>query len=418
MKLKKMAALLALVAVLISCVPNAVAMIPNEVEHTFQLQRAYPADVPQVYAEPTDRTKLSLSLTRIGEGEAVAHLEFEWNDQVFQVEAPGVLEAVQAGDVSGYVGVFEQRLFVNDTKSNIIVDLTYVSPDDIYAIATFGFLTDGDMEILYFGDKTENVRSVASAYAKLVMEEQSVNQDNHTIQKFESATREVEADPVCRGYKNFVAVSNGTPYALGQFSIFHARQLGNQHSAPVYAKITTNSTQLGQYLKKQYNYTLQSSGFDEVSVSIGSDSDPKLALSTDQYSPDAGSKSIQIPLPVIVPSVGLISVEKIPFTYERTTVSFEALSSAMADTRISWKMTKMSGWPSGALDGDVSTKTGLPVYTYVRYDGNITGNKTASMYSYANARYKYVEGVDASVATVRHLSLGQVPLFSEFTIVP
>lgn len=349
----------------------------------------------------------------------VVQISLTYNEIHYNAILKGICNEVNAEETSGFVGVYEGSLipvrngdFISEQSANIpiIADITFTNTE-MFAILTLGYVTSTEKPvILFLGDFTESIAQVSTIHAERSLAEVKVrNSETEMITP-------MSVDGTCK-YQESEAAYAGN-YMVGVLSIFHADELKNQGNMSTYAKVNTRTYDMEKYIEEDIGLNAISVYADRFDVSICGNHNSFHAV-TNSYLPQDGSTSETINIPVYLGSV--IGLQLIPFELEMTstTVSTSKYSSTSPhpNNKITWSISKLTGWNSDTFDGGYGTEKGMTVASTFTYEDNVTSDISQSMSATAVIRFQYVTMVAGKLVT-HHLSSETMSLTSNITICP
>ena len=336
----------------------------------------------------------------------------------------GTYDEIQSPEGTGYVGVYEgfaspimgRNYLLNDIgQMPILADITF-DDSNIFAAITLGSATaSSNPDILFYGDLSNSMRSIASVNTmqSLAEAQAEYTAENETAQLsgFDATTRMQDFDVAHMGGRE-----------VGVLSIYHADSTGNAGNLTTYAKVNTRSDFVLDYIKEDLGY---GSGVvvypDTFNISIGGTHDNLHAVINSYEPQNAEIKAeVQIPVPVF-DGLDSIGIETIPFSLTmsstKVTTSKYSSDSPHSNNTVSWEIYKRLGWNPDTFDGGYNTQTGLPVASTFTYEGNVSSPVNRGMRSTATIRYEYISFV-AGTQMSFHLNTETMTTSSVVTIHP
>lgn len=344
----------------------------------------------------------------IDEENECAVIKLDRNGKEYVISAEGHIQHVSVGELDGNVGTFEGQLIpftddqyfksfaVEDKPVSIIADVTYTD-SDMFTSITIGVISDStDPEILYFGDYTDDIRSISQqiACSTLTSSEQSIYVDQPPYNNI--STTSVQAGTEYQGRKD---ISYGG-IKFGEISAFHADQLRNQATMSVFAKVNGDRENLSDYVHNVLGYTTPDyaihSYVDTVDISIEG---RHVGLhNTGIFIPAADVDSYTIPIYAYLGEI--LGVQSVNITFIIGSVVVETSRYGLSihpDNKVSWEIYKDLGLP---VNGSYSTTGGVGVKAlYIMEANNITTSFNATMRFVGALQFKCV-ATDVSTGEV------------------
>lgn len=337
---------------------------------TLELNPHYQSSMP--FSMNNEYEVASFEVTKIQDGKMYAILDMPVNNQSHLVNMEGNLDLVQTETQIGYMGLFCGAI---NCDTPVYVYAIYGSETESALIVTVGYASDDNVpEFFVFGELTKALGEISTTYL--------ANFDAHTTYdaKETSVTKDIiplsDYSLKYRGCTNL----NKNNYNFGSLSMFSATEIGNGDSTVVYGKIVTNTDNARSYLIKELGYV--DSRLDVVrafraNMAISPNSKDCYMVSN-AYKPLADSKTVTMDIPYIDAS-GLQFIPFLSVTYTFSSIEVDdtqKVSGAQLPNKISWDFYDSTGWPASKTDGTqsstLSSKSGLSVYSFFHYGGNVS----------------------------------------------
>lgn len=321
---------------------------------------------------------------------------------------------------NGFFGVYEGD-FINEDGSllHVIADITYTN-SEMFVALTLGYAGDENFQILYFGELSDSLASISTAYA-----DTAVSCENDVFEL--NATGNTAAQPASisstffyqGGTKSYL---NGS--VVADVNVFHANELSSNESMTTYVKVNSNDDNMLNYVKGLIpsDQSLVTLCPDGVTISMSSQIN-ELHVFTDAYYPKEDKTTYSIGIPFISLIAGDVigsaaSLLNITMTVSSTDVTLEKVGSGIStDNKITWEIIKNSGFALREFDGDVSTETGFSARASYQFEGTVTNTTQTRMIFTGSIRYQYTTTVDGITPIVQHIRTSTATVTSNLKLV-
>ena len=351
-----------------------------------------------------------------------AHVNLTYHGTLYSAVLPGQYTGIALSETMGYVGVYEGFLVPVEGEGGpsipVIADITFTS-EEMFTILTLGYFDDPEnFNTLYFGPRSEKIEEISCIYAEKVIarqgeEAQSVEvNDNNLVNP---ASINVNGDIEFWGRTSRELEG----YIVSRLSLFHAPELGNQHSTPILVKINSDCNGAKSAILKQGitpGYTFLTVYPDTLYFSINGRSN-KFHVEENNYSPEEGKTSFNIKIPFYTDLLGLQTFDANLSMSKNTVTKLPVGTGYLDDSIISWEIWKRLGWQTPSLDGDWKEKSGYAVRAYYRYDGNVSEPQIETFSVTGSLRYEYVLMM-GSGTTNQHIRTSNMLINSSIKIMP
>lgn len=343
---------------------------------------------------PNEKTRMTLDeepgslnvvIVRGNERTATASIQLIRNSIVYTNSIVGEFDEIKLDDGTGYIYYFEDYIsadilnaltnshFTSDTKC--VFDITTHSNGDSIVTVTIGCANKNYKPIiLEFGYASQSIGKVTLTYLnENLYLAPDIEYDSSSVlpcATIDSAVRECGAGDFYGG-----------SYSVGAMWVYHALQINNSGSTPYALRLCSNSNTFKTFLKNEYGFnSVTQAVVDNVKMSVSYPGNRGLNFITNSQLPQNSQKNVNIPFVAIIAG-NLISFA-IPITTSSTSLS-------VSDEKVDWVMRKTNGWANSVTDGDITSNSGLAVYTDLR--GNIsTSVQNVPVYGIGSMCYKYV----------------------------
>lgn len=349
-------------------------------------------------------------------------------DGAYDVMLSGDIEQVLVDDITGYVGVFEGKL---SDGTAVITDATFTD-SELFAVITVGSLGVNDPAILFYGQLTDTLGSIADKHSEEVIIQRNLEkrQGNGVAEySIEDEANEADTDrtsidtgimPLVDAATKFQGYDTApnAGYSFGVLSLFHADELRNQGVMTTYTKVNTKCTQVENYLKNVQGFTAGSLVVyaDTFDISICGNND-KLHAVPNAYLPQNNTTTATLTIPVYAGEV--LGVQTIDFqiTMSSTSVTTSKYSpNSNPNSKVSWNIYQRYGWNPNTFDGGYATENGMVGEASYTYEGNVSDSFTTTMTATGRIRYEYQYTYAGSTMTL-HLTTDEMSVNSSLVIV-
>ena len=348
-------------------------------------------------------------------------------NSIYTAVLPGEAEEIVVGKSVGYVGTYEGFLAKPLTSkittpidgsavtSGIpaILDITF-SGKEIFAVLTVGYATENtDPQIVFFGNLSDKLGAISSERVKKANAQRSADAEHETIHP--DAANGVDGETRYQGSRTTYL----SGYEAGTISLFHANELKNQGTMTAYVKVNTKSSGVQDYIRNVLGYgagviTAYPDTFD---FSICGNRD-ELHVQTNSYSPQSGSTTSRIIVPIYLGEYIGLQLIGIDITMSSTSVLLERWrpESSHPSNKVSWSIYKRFGWNPNTFDGNEADEGMTGEAGYI-YEGSVQTNTLCTMTATGKIRYEYVVMMGGYSYTL-HLPTGLAIRSTSLTIVP
>ena len=391
-KFKKFVSFALAVALILGSI-NSSAFVPTETDSFISITLSENYSINQKSSISTQSLSDSVSAATFNLGKSLDVLDVSLlkDGQTYTATLTGEAHTVENCPIVGYMGVYEGVLTSTNGSSGtdipVIADITFTA-SEMFAALTLGEFTETTTpEIFFYGEFSNDLTTIVESYNNSTLQSTTIDSN---IDNSASANSPTLADPL-NAAVNAEIVTQGSTFSTSGaqvtsvMGVFHAPELRNQSSAPIYAKMNSRTAAMTTAIESSGYDVLGYAYPDEINIKIKSD-DNKLNIMGDSYKPVSKSKVCDVTVSVSIDFVSVSFGVDIPI--DTTTVTLSKTNGSLNDT-INWKFSKLTGWDDD-LDGNYTNPDkGMMVEVYYRYDGNGAPSSARHFTITGKMRYQY-----------------------------
>lgn len=355
-----------------------------------------------------------------------ADLQLKISDYEYETVLSGTAEKF----LDGYMGFYQGKITPcqEDTQVNelllpgeeqviVSVDATFCGEDVFFTIVV-GMVAEGVTPIVKaYGVRTEEINKIVDNYAKtainMYQDREETSNEKIDILNQSKAT---SLDATVR-YQTKTDFTSSSGLVLGQISMYHANELRNQNSTPVYVKVNTKNSNTNSYLRTEYS--IPSSYYTstlpvQMMISLNS-SNTYSRIGTNAYEPMTSDTSYTMHMPYILS--GAVQFCEIEYVLSSVKATLSNAASNGGYRKVQWNLSHSIGM--SGTNGEYTSTAGQCVSAEYRYDGNISSNTSTTLSGSAYIVYRlYVENPSSGTTTTYSFTTTTKTISNSMTIVP
>lgn len=326
-------------------------------------------------------------------------LLLRYGNFTYNISLSGYVEGAADGYVGHYQGWFSPNsqdntfypmLYKKETALLASVNAVFYQ-NDVFFTLVIGYIGDGCTPVtMAFGERSNGINAATASYIAAAKSDQLFVEVQEAIETNAESRTSIDAEVRYQKHQAVTATGGTSGLELGQVSIFHANELRNQSSTPVYVKANCRATNACTYAIDYFDIDTNSvtAAARTASFTIGLFSDESwLTIEGNDYGPVSTTNSISLRVPWFRPSLAgsaikwAADVADVDITISSVTATTSGGGYAGNPLKVEWYFWNRLGFSN--TGGDYKSQKCVCGWAYFRSDAtfssdSVTGHLNAT----------------------------------------